>query len=95
MSLEYLAASCKDRYTNCNTFSAYCIGGVLSGGEAVNQACPVTCNNCPVQKCTNSTYLCQNGGTCVNITSSTVFGYQCNCPIGYSGDLCETSTLKS
>ena len=94
--IEYLALSCKDIYTNCNSFSAYCVGYTFSSGQPVNQACPVTCNNCPAgtnpQKCTDSTYVCQNGGTCVNITSSTMFGYQCNCPVGYTGELCETSS---
>ena len=38
---------------------------------------------------------CQNGGTCVNlnVTSTDLFGFKCNCPIGYSGDLCEKSLL--
>lgn len=47
-----------------------------------------TPSNCSVN-------LCQNGGTCVNlnVTSTDLFGFKCNCPIGYSGDLCEKSLL--
>lgn len=44
--------------------------------------------------CSNSTFLCQNGGTCVNqtnVNASAFFGFTCQCPAGYSGELCETS----
>ena len=46
-----------------------------------------------IQTCPDSKYICQNGGTCVNIAVSagTIFGYKCSCPSGFTGELCETS----
>ncbi len=45
------------------------------------------------QKCANSTMFCRNGGQCENIQtdSTSLFGYRCKCPDGYSGTLCEKS----
>ncbi len=43
--------------------------------------------------CSDSTFICKNGGTCQNITVSqdAILGFQCNCQAGYSGFLCESS----
>lgn len=47
-------------------------------------------------QCKNSTYLCQNGGTCYNTTlaNNTVIAYRCTCPTGFHGSLCELSNIK-
>ena len=42
--------------------------------------------------CTNATYPCQNGGQCSNIngvSANALVGFTCNCPVGYSGNLCQ------
>lgn len=39
---------------------------------------------CSTDKCTRSP--CQHGGKCVTTTNSSL----CLCPLGYTGDLCET-----
>ena len=53
--------------------------------------------NKATMKCKNSTYVCQNGGLCVNTTNivgnNSRIGFKCNCPSGYSGDLCELSAI--
>lgn len=35
--------------------------------------------------------VCQNGAKCLNIKTSneSLFGFICDCPLGYHGDLCE------
>lgn len=38
-----------------------------------------------------SSYPCQNGGTCVDISN----GFTCICPAGMSGTLCETSKFQT
>lgn len=38
-----------------------------------------------------SSYPCQNGGTCVDISN----GFTCICPTGMSGTLCETSKFQT
>ena len=45
--------------------------------------------------CSDSQFICENGGTCSNITvdSDSFFGFKCICPVGYSGDLCQTSNF--
>lgn len=43
--------------------------------------------------CMNSTFLCQNGGTCFNNGQNGRFGFSCNCPTGFSGELCELSKI--
>ena len=48
-----------------------------------HQAAPLSCSN--------STFLCQNGGTCNNSTVNSYIGFKCQCPLGYSGNLCEKS----
>lgn len=39
---------------------------------------------CSTDKCTRSP--CQHGGKCVTTANSSI----CLCPLGYTGDLCET-----
>ena len=43
--------------------------------------------------CSNSTFICQNGATCHNVTGSSndLFGFTCLCATGYSGEYCEQS----
>ena len=45
--------------------------------------------------CKSSSYVCQNGGTCVNSTSTgnSFIGFTCNCQSGYYGSLCELSII--
>lgn len=54
--------------------------------------CPRTCGKCkaaPIE-CPQEN-VCQNGGKCLNIKTSneSVFGFMCDCPLGYHGDLCQ------
>ena len=41
--------------------------------------------------CRNSTFLCQNGGTCFNTTVNSFIGFKCSCKPGFYGTLCENS----
>jgi len=52
-------------------------------------------NTAAPQYCSDSTFACQNGGTCQNLTVSAdvILGYKCTCPSGYEGFLCDKSNL--
>ena len=44
--------------------------------------------------CADDKFLCENGGVCSNMTyapQTSLFGFYCSCPTGYTGDLCEIS----
>ena len=41
-----------------------------------------------IDDCANVT--CRNDGTCVDGVNN----YTCSCPVGYSGDFCETGSLN-
>lgn len=46
-------------------------------------------------RCTNSTFMCLNGGVCQNLTdlsSNDLFGFKCQCPSGFTGEYCEQVT---
>ncbi|XP_046336223.2 neurogenic locus notch homolog protein 1-like [Haliotis rufescens] len=55
--------------------------GFCASVELFNHSlCPVMCGNCP-PKCNK---VCENGGTQDSLPCT------CGCPVGYTGDLCET-----
>ena len=37
----------------------------------------------------DSAFICQNGGTCVNQLVNGFFGFSCSCSTEWTGDLCE------
>jgi hypothetical protein len=43
--------------------------------------------------CSKGRHVCENGGVCKNITvhADSFFGFECVCPKGYSGEICEKS----
>lgn len=47
-------------------------------------------------RCGNGTFRIQNKGESKNISvsSDVLFGFSCYCPIGFIGELCETSLIK-
>lgn len=48
--------------------------------------------------CSNSTFICLNGGSCMDnssVSNSALFGFYCLCPTGYSGEICQTPTILS
>ena len=96
---EYSSINCVDVQFNCPNWIALCNTEATIGGFKVNELCPRTCNVCQPRPiyCTNENSLCKNGGSCQNLTisvellSNTIVGFQCSCPTGYSGYMCEIS----
>ncbi len=89
-----------DLYTNCPSYINYCSSTIFkfSDGTSIASSCPRTCSNFLGLKCKNSTYLCSNGGTCLNTIFSrnkSVISFKCNCPIGFTGFLCSKRKLKN
>jgi hypothetical protein len=54
----------------------------------LNVLIPVSFKGAP-SKCSDSSFLCLNNGKCVNETVDAVVGFNCHCPPGFSGILCE------
>ncbi|CAF0917232.1 unnamed protein product [Brachionus calyciflorus] len=78
--------NCFDLYSNCHQLKQYCI---LDG--TIKLGCPKTCGLCSTKiTCEeNGSTLCQNGGTCKNITTDNVKAFKCDCKKGFSGLYCE------
>ena len=70
----------------------FCQMGII-GGKMASVACPYTCGKCASQGSICRTKPCLNGGVCVENEQSK-FGYVCQCPKQFSGDLCEESKSK-
>ncbi|RNA04637.1 cadherin-related tumor suppressor [Brachionus plicatilis] len=88
---KYEMVSCADRYFDCPRYKDACASAKVNG-LSVKILCPRTCGKCkaaPIQ-CPQEN-ICQNGGKCLNIKTSneSVFGFLCDCPRGYHGDLCQ------
>ncbi|XP_048242657.1 uncharacterized protein LOC124146845 isoform X1 [Haliotis rufescens] len=72
---------------NCETFQCpagdefFCSGTTNCRFDNYKSGCPYTCGSCP----STCTKVCQNGG---NVNSLPCL---CNCPTGYSGDLCQNT----
>jgi hypothetical protein len=41
--------------------------------------------------CQNTTFICENGGTCVDHPVDEIFNFKCLCSSGFTGELCEKS----
>ena len=83
---------CQDKYSNCYQFASSCSStATFSNGEAIATGCPKTCKKCSnVVTCKDSTFVCQNGGTCVSATTNDPnVQFKCNCKPGFSGEICE------
>lgn len=88
--------TCRDKYAACPSWTLNC------NSFADFNDCPYTCGRCAPLYCVNSNVgLCQNGGTCQNITNlvdtnnRTQFGFRCQCAPGFTGELCETSKYSA
>jgi hypothetical protein len=84
----------------CPTDPVLFCSGMTWDRKAWTSVCPRTCGTCsgPLY-CANSTFLCRNGGTCRNITSSgltsnSYFGFRCECGAKHTGALCETKSMN-
>ncbi|CAF0774887.1 unnamed protein product [Brachionus calyciflorus] len=89
---KYDILSCADRYFDCPRYKDVCDSGTING-LPVTILCPRTCGKCdstPVS-CPENRAICKNGGKCVNIkvSNQSLFGFTCECPEGYKGELCE------
>ena len=86
--------TCKDELNVCTQYANQCDTASI-GGIPLWQKCLRTCNRCKVEplRCNGTNFICQNGGICQNTTvaSTSLFGFQCSCPTGFSGELCEKS----
>ncbi|RNA34108.1 ADAM family mig-17-like [Brachionus plicatilis] len=82
----FLQLSCYDTQDKCPTDANSC-------SQASRQtSCRKSCGLCQVEpvKCKSETFLCENGGKCLN-TSQPVNSYsafKCVCPSGFTGPLC-------
>jgi hypothetical protein len=83
--------TCTDQYYDCPKHASACATGTANG-VSLKSICARTCGACSTEplRCANSTFLCLNGGTCKNTTSSNdLFGFKCECPTGFTGDFCQ------
>ena len=97
---EYNAHGCTDKYYDCSSFKSNCESDKFTDNSSVKEECPQTCEQCTDEQkqpvtCSNNTFLCMNGGTCVNSTSSSSssssFNFVCICARGFTGELCQLS----
>jgi hypothetical protein len=89
-----MANTCQDQFSVCTSSSGLCGTGSIISDIPINEACPTTCGVCeqiPVNCSTSGNDLCKNGATCVDTSINNIIGFNCNCPVGYSGTLCEKS----
>ena len=95
--IEYDILTCTDKYFDCFRYKSVCQAGSING-LPVGILCQRTCGKCPVRPvyCESSRFICENGATCKNISvsSDSLFGFACDCPKGFYGELCELSKLK-
>ncbi len=88
--------TCVDLFPDCPTLRSVCRSASI-GNQPLNLVCQRTCGDACTGTplfCSSSSFLCQNGGTCVNqtgVSPTAFFGFQCNCPPGFTGELCEIS----
>ncbi|XP_050528954.1 protein jagged-1-like isoform X2 [Daktulosphaira vitifoliae] len=86
------AIFCKSNTTDNSTAQCVCRKGWTNAffnensnnGIVGPSGCPVNIDDCAVL--VGEAPLCKNGGTCVDLVGS----YVCNCPVGYTGQHCQT-----
>ncbi|CAF0868320.1 unnamed protein product [Brachionus calyciflorus] len=88
---KFLESSCFDIQNNCPTDRTSC------SKSGMNINCRKSCAFCNFEqlKCKNETFLCQNGGNCINVSSSSTeyFAMKCICQPGYAGEFCQEKTV--